>query len=89
MLLALWCVEWKPKISGLEALWRAIVPVYTITERSLRQIVVRGTRFMVRVAGQDIRISEYEGTDLLERLQEEKETFLYSLKFQVYWTRRR
>ena len=88
-LLALWCVEWKPRIRGLEALWRAIVPVHTVTERSLRQITVRGTRFMVRIAGEDFRTSEYEGTDLLARLQDEKEDFLFGLEFTVYWARRR
>ena len=89
MLLALWCIEWKSKIIGLEMLWRAIVPVQTVTERLFRQIVVRGTRFMARIAGEDIRLCEYEGTALLKRLQEEKEDFLYALQFQVYWARRR
>jgi len=89
MMLALWCIEWQSQIWGLEALWRAIVPVHSVTERSLRQITVRGTRFMARIAGADIRLSEYEGTDLLARIQEEKEDFLFGLRFTANWERRR
>lgn len=89
LLLALWCVEWKPRITGLETLWRTTVSIQTITERSLRQIVVRGTRFMACIAGEDVRISEHEGIDLLERLQEGKEDFLWALQFQIRSARRR
>lgn len=89
MLLALWCLEWKPKVQGLESLWRTVVPIQTITERSHRQVVVRGTRIMACVGGKEFRVCEYEGTDLVEKLQEEKEDFLYALRFQVYWANRR
>jgi len=89
MLLALWCLEWKDKVRGLEVLWRTTVPIHTITERSMRQVVVRGTRFMARISGEDIRVAEYEGVDIIEKMIEEKEDFLFGLRYQVGRARRR
>jgi len=44
---------------------------------------------MARISGETIRLSEYEGVDLVEKMLDEKEDFLFGLHFQARWARRR
>lgn len=85
MLLAMWCVQLRHRIAGLESMWRVVAPIFTYpilrgTGRVSDQAVcVMGTRIILRLDGRDCRVCELEGENVLADLVREQDDFHWVL----------
>lgn len=78
MLLAHWCVELRSQVSDLDALWRVVVPIGLYRgETGKRKRWQLGTRVMMRLNGQECRLCEFEGENVLDDLRREKDEFFW------------